>query len=162
MKSFTEFIDRKTRESKRQLGLLKKVVEQQGFTVKDHLDDDEPYVFIKNPNKSSFAGVRLYRVLDTLSFRIQKEETTEPYGRSYAIDVEEIYEDRLADKVKDEKAAKDVMKVIGEELKRFFMKSSEAEREIRNGEFDQDGDPLDKVVIKSTGTDYSNAIGSKN
>jgi hypothetical protein len=72
-----------------------------------------------------------------------------------------MYEDRLEDKEKDEKAAKNVMRAIGEELQRFFKKSSEAEKEIQSGEFEQDGDPLDRLVIKSTGTDYSNQIGNK-
>jgi hypothetical protein len=140
------------------LGLLKHVIEQQGFAVKDHLDDEEPYIYVKNPNKSSFDGIRVYKVLANIGFRVQKEESTHPYGKSYALDVEEMYEDLLEDDKKDSKAAENVMKMIGEELKRFFDRSAEAEKEIRSSEFDQDGDPLDKVVIKSSGTDYSNNI----
>jgi len=158
MKTFNEFIDRKSREIRKQLGLLKKVVEQQGFSVKDHLDDDEPYLYVKNPNKTSFDGIRVYKALGNIGFRVQKEEATHPYGKAYSLDVEEMYDDLLEDDKKDEKAAESVMKMIGEELKRFFDRSSEAEKEIRSSEFDQDGDPLDKVVIKSTGTDYSNTI----
>ena len=161
MITFNEFVDSKTRESKKQLSLLKKVIEQTGLSVKDHLDDEEPYLYVKNPSKASFDGIRLYKVLDSIGFRIQKEESTHPYGKSYALDVEEMYEDRLEDKEKDEKAAKNVMRAIGEELQRFFKKSSEAEKEIQSGEFEQDGDPLDRLVIKSTGTDYSNHIQNK-
>jgi len=158
MARFNEFIDRKTRESKKQLKLLKKVLENQDFQVKDHLDEEDPYIFVKNPNKSSFDGIRIYKKLDVISFRIQKEETTHPYGKAYSLDIEEMYEDRLVDGEDVKKAGKAVMKMVAEELKDFFEKSAEAEKEIRTSAFD---DPYSQVMVKTTGTDYSNLVHRK-
>lgn len=158
MTRFNEFIDRKTREAQRQLKLLKQVLERNELQVKDFLDEDEPYLFVRNPNKASFDGIRIYKKLDVISFRIQKEEATHPYGKAYLLDVEEMYADRIADGEGEKKAATEVMRMVAEEIKEFFAKSAEAEKDIRTAQFD---DPYSKVTIKSTGTDYSNLVHSK-
>jgi hypothetical protein len=79
-KSFGDFVDKKKRESIRQLALIGKVLEQGGFKVEtflggDHLDD--PYVFVNNPDDdSSFDGIRVYKLGSQIAFRIQKEAKT--------------------------------------------------------------------------------------
>lgn len=162
MKTFREFIDRKTRESKRQLTMIKKILEQDGVEIKDYLNEEEPYLYMKSPgNKVSFGGVRIYKVLGSLGYRVQKEENTHPYGKAYALPVEEMYDDYLEDDAKPKEAAEEVASGVIEELKTFFQKSAEAEKELNQGEFDRQGDALGKVMIKTTGTDYSNTVHSK-
>lgn len=159
---FNEFIDRKSRESKRQLNLIKKVLESEGMPVKDFLNDDEPFIFVGSPgDRVSFGGVRVYKVLDALGFRVQKEDKTHPYGKAYTLAIEQMYDDCLADKMEEKKAAKEVAKAVVKELREFFRKSAEAEKELRQGEFDTQGDPLGKVMVKTTGTDYSNTLHNK-
>lgn len=161
MLKFVEFIDRKEREAKKQLKILEKVLLQQGFKVKEHLANDDPYLFIINPEKDTFFdGIRLYKIGDQIAFRVQKEEKTEPFGRAYPCDVEEMFDDLVSD-FKPEEAAKKIMSAIKNEVNSFFKKSAIAERELRDAEFDRD--PFGKVVVRSDqfGMDYSNLTYSK-
>lgn len=161
MKSFVEYVDHKEREGRRHLRIVKKLLESEGFSVKDNLGSDEPYIFMAAPEKNvSFDGIRIYKIGSQLAYRIQKEEKTHPFGKAYPLDVEEMFDDLLADHRHPEAAGKEVIKAVTEEVKKFFTKTAEAEKELRNGEFDR-GDPLSRVVIKTTGTDYSNTIFTK-
>ena len=160
METFNEFVDKKVHEEKRQLKIVSKALQQGGFGVKEHIDEDEPYVFIlNNVAKLSFDGVRLYGIGGSLAYRVQKEERTHPYGKAYPLDLEEYYNDMISDNKKTEEAAKEIIKGVNEELKNFFVKSAKAEEEIQDRQV-QKSDPLGKVVIKSTGTDYSNTLHS--
>ncbi len=162
MATFREFVNRKQRESTKHLGLIKKTLEKQGMLVNDFLKEEDPYVFVKSNNqKLSFDGVRIYQIGGDMCYRIQKESKTHPYGKAYLLDVEGMYDDLISDRVKEEKAGKKVMKAIAEELKNFFRKSADAERELQSGEFERKNDPLGRTTVKSTGTDYSNQVSSK-
>src|ERR1017187_6959111 len=101
MRSFNEFVDKKTREAKKQLGIIEKVLHKNGLKVKSHLNDGtDPYVFIEDPTKQlSFGGVRIYKIGDSISFRVQKEEKTHPYGKAYQLDIEGMYKDLTSDDV---------------------------------------------------------------
>lgn len=162
-KSFGDFVNKKKREAIEQLGLVGQMLEKGGFKVQpflegeDHLDD--PYVYIQNPERdSSFDGVRIYKIGSQIAFRIQKESKTQPYGKAYPLDIEDMFHDFLSDDdADDDQAAQRVIESVVEEMKRFFKRSAKAEKEIRrNTEF---GDPSKgNVIVNSTGTDYSQQI----
>jgi hypothetical protein len=161
MLKFVEFINKKERESKHQLKIIEKVLIKDGFKVKEHLDNEDPFLYIYNPKKNTFFdGVRLYKVGDQIAFRVQKEERTEPFGKAYPMNVEEMFTDLISE-YKPEEAAKKIMGAIKTEVKKFFEKSAIAEREIRDKEFDRD--PWGKVVVRSSdfGMDYSNLTYQK-
>jgi hypothetical protein len=164
MKTFSQFVDKKTRKAKKHLQMIEKILTKQGMTIKNHLDEgDEPFLFLVSPlNKVSFGGVRIYQTGESVVYRVQKEEKTHPYGRAYRLDIQEMYEDLISDQINEEQAAKEVMQAIIKELQQFFEKSYEAERELRVGDYDRDGDPLGRVVARSTGTDYSNMVMGNN
>jgi len=163
MSTFREFVDKKTREAKKQLFTLDKVLKKEGVNTANHLEDDDPYLFVRSPGKLSFDGIRIYKIGDNIAYRVQKEEETHPYGKAYSLDVEGMYEDYISDDDYDEsKAGKEVMKSIVSEIRNFFNKSAEAENELRDGEFDKAGDPLGRVMMKSTGTDYSSKVTNSN
>ena len=154
---FLEFIDRKQREGKKHLKLIEKVLRKGGMEVYSHLEDEDPYVFVKSTNdKLSFDGIRIYEIGDMITYRVQKEEKTHPYGKAYLLDIEDMFNDYMSENMKEEEAGKHVMKSLVEELKKFFSKSAKAEQELKNS--DQAGTGL---IIKSGGTDYSNTILSK-
>ena len=159
---FVEFVDHKQREAKRHLSIIKKLLESQGFKVHNYLEGEEPYIFMDSPekNKVSFDGIRIYNIGTALCYRIQKEKTTHPFGKSYSLNIEEMFDDLLSDHRHPEAAGKEVVKAVTEEVKKFFSKTAEAEKELRSGEFDR-ADPLNRVMIKTTGTDYSSTIFSK-
>jgi hypothetical protein len=155
MKQFLEFIDRKQRESKTHLKLIEKCLIKGGLSVYSHLEDsDDPYIFVKSPNhKLSFDGIRIYEIGDMVAYRIQKEEKTQPFGKSYWLDVEDMFNDFMSENIKEEDAGKQVIESIIDEVKKFFSRSSKAEEEIRDS--GQDGTGL---IIKTGGTDYSTTV----
>ena len=132
MKTFKEFANRKERQSKKQLKIVKKLLESQGLQVKDHLDDDDPYLFLQKTNDSvSFGGIRIYKIGEQMAFRIQKQESTHPFGQAYPINIEEMFNDLMNDHHKPEEAGKQVIKYVVEEVKRFFDKTAEAEKDLK-------------------------------
>lgn len=159
MKSFTEFIDRKTRRARKQLGTVQKILKRDGLTVMDFLEDEEPYIFLKNPGGSlSFDGIRIYKIGGDLAFRVQKEDKTHPYGKAYMLDVEGMYNDLLSDSMGEQKAGEETIKAVTDELRKFFSKSSDAEKDLRSSEFDMKGDPMGSLTVNPQGTDYSNSV----
>lgn len=155
--TFIEFVDKKQREAKEQLQIVRKILEQNKFQVKDFTEDSEPYIYVVNPGGGlSFDGIRVYKIGNTLAYRVQREDRTHPYGKAYNLDLQEMFTDYMSEHMKKEEAGHKVARAVVHEVINFFKKSSEAEKEIASGEFD---DPMDKTAIRSTsGTDYSSKI----
>jgi len=163
-KNFGEFLDKKKRESLKQLHILEKLLITTGFRVQSYLneeDTEDPYIFCYNPKKNtSFDGLRIYSIGNTIAFRIQKESETHPYGSAYCLDLEKMYDDLMSDEdTTEEKAGKKVIQAVAKELNSFFNKSEEAEAEERqNGMYDSNG----TISVKSSAnTDYSSMITSR-
>ena len=165
-KSFGEFVDKKKRESIKQLGILKKILEHHGMRVDNYLNaesDDEPYIYCASPTKNgSFDGVRIYKIGDQLAFRVQKESKTHPYGSAYPLPIEEMFNDFLSDEGTDqEQAGKKVMEAVSKEIRRFFEKSLEAENDEREKNIEGE-ESNGNVSVRSTGgTDYSAQVYNK-
>lgn len=156
MQQFLEFIDRKQREAHKHLRLLEQLLRHGGMQVKDHIDEEDSYIFVKSPNtKLSFDGIRIYEIGNMIGYRIQKEEKTHPYGKSYRLDLEDMYNDYMSEGMKPEHAGKKVMHSVVEELKKFFDRSVKAESEMDSV---QDGGGL---ILKTGGTDYSSTVLNK-
>jgi uncharacterized membrane-anchored protein YjiN (DUF445 family) len=160
MGSFGQFVDKKTRAARKNLGVVERVLKTGGFDIKNHLEEEEPYLFLPSPTKrTSFGGIRIYKIGESIAYRVQKEEKTHPYGKAYRLDIKEMYDDLLSDdEMTEKKAAKEVIESVLKEFNKFFEKSCEADREMRDQDFDQQGDPLGRVMVRSTGTDYSNTL----
>lgn len=163
MSTFNEFVDGRQRRAKKQLKILGEVLKKQGMTVREFLDGDDPHIFLKsNQNGLSFDGIRIYKIGGDITYRIQKEEKTHPYGKAYILDVEGMWDDLIGDNVSEEKAGKKILEAVKEEFDSFFANSLIAEKKIRAGDFDKKGNPLGNVMLKSSGgTDYSNLVQSK-
>jgi hypothetical protein len=122
MKVFLEFIDRKQREAKRQLKIVEKSLRKGKLHVYSHIEDDDPHLFVKANNKKlSFEGIRIYHIGDGIAYRVQKLEKTEPYGKSYALNVEEMYNDFMSENMDEKEAAEKVMEAMVNEIKKFFL-----------------------------------------
>lgn len=151
MQRFVEFVDRKQRESRRQLRIVKKILERGDFDVKGHFEGDEPFVWVKSNNKKlPFEGVRVYQIGDQIAYRVQNLEGTEPYGRAYPLNIEQMFNDFMGENMSEEKAGERVIKAVVNEIEKFFKKSAEATEEIRTGQKDGVG-----TIVKTGGTDYS-------
>jgi len=154
MQQFLEFVDRKQRESKEHLKLVEKALRKGHMHVYAHLEDDDPHLFVKSPTKKlSFEGVRVYTIGDRVAYRVQKLEKTEPYGKAYSLNIEDMFHDFMSENMDEETAAKKVMESMVSELKKFFHKSERAEEEMRGG--DKDGVGL---IVKTGGSDYSSTV----
>ena len=171
--SFKSFLDKKNRDSLKELDLVEKMLKKHGFQVENHLEDaegdEDPYVFCySNSRESSFDGIRIYKIGSHLAFRVQKENSTHPFGRAYELNIEKLYNDFLEDEdVSEDKAGKKVIEAVVKEIRRFFTKSVEAERDERKSAFgdpsggSQPGGEVGNIAIKSQGIDYGNLINSK-
>lgn len=157
MKSFGEFVDKKTRESKRQLEIVEKVLHKEGLKTKSFLSESDPYIYIEDPSRQlTFGGLRIYNIRGSMAFRVQKEEKTHPYGRAYPLDIEGMYKDLTSDDKTETEAGKIVMKAIVQEVRSFFTKSGDAEKDLRNFQFDRDRDAVG--MTGDQGTDYSSTV----
>ena len=139
------------------------VLAKHNWEVEDFTENaEDPYIFVKAPKDQSvsFEGVRVYKIGKTLAFRVQNESETHPYGKAYMLDIEGMFNDLMSDAMDEEKSGNSVMSGIDEELKRFFKHSAEAEKELNKSDID-DKESLGKVMVRSTGTDYSNIVHSK-
>ena len=159
-RTFSEFLDKKQRDSLKQLGLIKLMLELKHFNTESFLensDDDDPYIYCPNPAKNtSFGGIRIYKVGDNFAYRVQKEAKTHPYGKAYPLNIEKMFQDLIGDEgINEEVAGGAVIEFLAKEIGSFFIKSKEAEQHAR-------GDEAGAVVIKSTGTDYSSFVLGKN
>lgn len=158
MEMFMEFVDRKQRESRRHLKLVEKLLKTNGLNAKGHFEDDDPYVFLKATHpRLSFEGVRIYEVGEMLAYRVVKEEKTEPYGKAYSLNMEEMFNDFMSDNdMEEEQAGKKVIEGVVNELKKFFDKSANAEKELKDSDLDGGG-----VILRTGGTDYSSLVFNK-
>ncbi len=162
MTTFLEFVDKKQRDAAHQLKIIKQILEQHDFHVDSYLDAEDPYVFVKSPNSNlSFGGIRIYKVGNTIAYRVQKDKRTHPYGNAYNLDLEEMYNDLLSDEMDPQKAGSEVIKGVINEIKKFFDNSKKAEKDLQNLEFDADKDPLGRVMVRPNSLDYSSMIHSK-
>jgi hypothetical protein len=156
MYCFLEFVDRKERESRKHLKLVEKALKNAGLKVENYIDQDDSYLFVNTTNPDTpFEGVRVYEIGNSLAYRIQKEKETEPYGKAYLLDLEEMFHDFMSENMKEEKAGKKVIDSLVNEIKQFFDRSAKAESEILGKERDK------TVILKTGGTDYSGMVVSK-
>lgn len=156
MEQFLEFVDRKERESRRHLKIVSKALKSAGMNVYEHIDHEDSYIFVKAKNEElSFEGIRIYEIGDSLAYRVQKEKDTEPFGKAYPLNLEEMFNDLMGENMKEEQAGKEVVKGVVKEIKEFFKKSAKAQSEIDDSAYER------PVVLKTGGTDYSGMVVGK-
>lgn len=154
MQQFLEFIDRKQRQDIDDLETVAKALKKGKLDVKEHLNEDQPYLFVKANNKKlSFEGIRVYKIGKHVAYRIQRLEKSEPFGKTYALNLEDMFNDYMSDGMSQEEAGQKVIESLSEEVKKFFKKSEKAEEEMRTGQKDGLG-----LIIKTGGTDYSSTV----
>lgn len=166
-KNFGDFVNKKKRETIKQLQTLKNVLEQSGMKVENFLNPDkneDPYIYCVSPTKNgSFDGIRIYKIGNIIAFRIQKESKTHPYGSAYSLPIEEMFNDFLSDEgSSQEEAGKKVIESVVKEIVKFFDKSLQAESEERKNQI-EDEQSNGSVAIRGTGgTDYSSLVYNRN
>lgn len=159
--TFGEFLTKKRHDAVKKLDLVRKMLESQGFRINNFLeedfDDNEPYIYCFNPVQSpdSFEGIRIYKIGEQIAFRTQKQDKTHPYGKAYSIPIEELFEYFL-EEMDEKKAGEEVIKIVAKEIKKFFEKAIRAEQELSSLDL-----ASDNVLVRTTGTDYSDNVFNK-
>lgn len=151
---FSSFVDIKTNKARKELGVIRDVLKEGGVEVKDFLKGEDPHLYVPSTKKSlDFGGVRVYKIGSTIAYRIQNDSDTQPYGMSYPLDVEGMFEE-LVGEMGEEDAAEEIKKAVAEEINHFFEKSLEAQDEIGPQPFD----PQSKIVAGGRAGDLSNMM----
>jgi len=151
---FSSFIDKKNARAREELEIIRDILKDGGLKVQDFLKSDSPYIFLSSPQEGlNFEGVRIYKVGSNLAYRIQNENSTEPYGQAYSLDLEDIFSDLVSD-MSGEKAADKIKEAVVDEFKNFFKKSSEAQQELNS----TPGDPQSKIMVNGSAGDISNTM----
>lgn len=151
---FSSFLDKKNKQARKELEIIRDVLKEENFKVEDFLCDETPYLFLKSTEDGlDFDGVRIYKIGSEIAYRIQKESKTAPYGASYPLNIEDEFGDLITD-MDEEKAAEQLKKAIKEEFKNFFKKSVKAQEEINSGSLD----PNSKIIIGNSHGDLSNTM----
>lgn len=163
IKSFGSYVDKRKRDSLKELKLVEKLLKKQGLKVENFLenkDGEDSYLFCHSPIKhGSFEGIRIYKIAEKIAFRVQKESETHPYGRAYPLPIEEMFQDFLEDEnISEEKAGKKVIEAVVREIRKFFEKSVEIEKDQRNSSSEDGAESQGAVSIRQSGQDYSNLV----
>lgn len=137
---FNKFLEIKNREVKKQLEIIKKVLESKKLKVESFFDGESPYIFVRSPISLPFEGLRIYKIGSNIAYRIQNENTTQPYGKSYDLNIENAFSDLITD-MTEEEAGKVVIESLAKEIESFFKESEKAQQELSVVSF-QKSDPM--------------------
>lgn len=142
IKTWNEFVDYKVRDVFKKLKIVGALLQKGHFKVEDFIHEDEdPYIFVHTPKKYdlSFGGIRIYSIGEGLAYRVQNEKDTHPYGESYNLDIEAMWNDLLSEYGDEEKCGKKIISALYSEILHFFKHSADAEQKLPAGDV-QSGD----------------------
>lgn len=153
---FSSFLDIKNRKTKKELSIIKEILSN-SFTVEDFLDKENSYIYLRSNEDSPFQGVRIYKIGSNFAYRIQNEKETEPYGKAYPLNLEEIFNDIIPD-MSEEEAGEVIANALVEEFSNFFKKSLEIQKDFMIGKINKSDDPSSTIITSSNSGDFSNSI----
>ena len=170
MQTFLEYAIHRVRQNEpKKLKNLYKLLKQGGLVVIDrsHVEHD-PHLWVQaHPKPEEFDGIRVYLLGNICAFRVQKLETTEPYGKSYLMDLQKMYDDiieDMGDKAFEEpdKAMKRLIKEVADKIRKFYYDSIKDEEEFLQTQLDGPvrSDIGGATILPNSGFDYSSAVYS--
>lgn len=151
---FSSFLDKKSNEMRRQLGIIKQIISGSELKVEESLNHKDPYLFVSSNEKGLDFGVRIYKVGSDVAYRVQRRKDTQPYGESYPLNLESCFSDLISD-MKEEEAAEKIKKAVVNDIKLFFKKSLEAHDELLSSGSD---DGTGRIIISAGNGDLSNSM----
>jgi|694.fasta_scaffold23718_5 hypothetical protein len=153
---FFDYVNRRLLNSKRKLKIIHKMLNSAKVKSKLSIKNtDDPHLFVYSTDPGcDFEGIRIYAIGSNIAFRIQNRSDTHPYGKSYLLDFENVFNTFMSKKdAKAEDSGKEVMKHFVEEIKKFFKMSADAQNNFDKSD--------NKLMLRNTGTDYSSNVYSK-
>jgi hypothetical protein len=171
MQTFLEYaIHRvKTFEPKR-LHNLYLALKKGGLAVINRIhQQNDPHLWVQaHPQPEEYRGLRIYLLGNICAFRVQKLEKTEPYGKSYLLDLQEMYDNILED-LGEEEDNKDpnmamniLIKQMCDKIRKFYIDSIKDEEEFLSAQLNgpERQDIGGAAILPVTGIDYSSQVYS--
>lgn len=156
---FNKFLEYKNKETKKQLEIIKKLLESKNFKVKSFFDIESPYLFVKSFVSLPFDGIRIYKVGSNIAYRIQNESETQPYGKSYPLDIEKAFSDLVSD-MNEEEAGQEIINSLGKEIVSFFKESEKSQQELNLNSFEKSDPSISIQNIESPNKLQNPRVGS--
>jgi hypothetical protein len=165
---FSSFLEIKNKNTIKELKILKEILSK-NFEIKSFLKLEDPYIFVKSNKDLEFEGVRIYKIGSNWAYRIQNESDSEPYGKAYPLNVEEMFQELIPDNTEEE-AGEFIAKSLIEEFNNFFSISYKIQNELGAGTIklnlsepnitsnDNLSNVDPQVVVGSNSGDFSNSI----
>lgn len=163
MKTFLEYqVHRIKQDNPKRLQTLKKCLVKSGLFVDDFTEGDDCHIFVTaKPSPQEFEGIRIYCLGNICSYRVQKLKDTEPYGKSYLLDLQKTFDDILEEKgmkASNKDCVEALIERIGKEIRDFFAQSMKDEDEYYQSEIGSD--PAGSMVLPAYSQDYSSSVYS--
>jgi len=166
MITLQEFYNVLDDQKKTDLETLLRIFRSDGLKVHEFLDrKKDPYIYVFNPlNDLSFQGISVYKHGDILCYRPQRYQDSQPYGAAYLVKMQDIYDDLIYKEKEKSRALSVLCKKLCKDVRSFFRQSKGAEDSIMKSQMrsPSDIDGTGQIVIRNTGTDYSDKIYSTN
>jgi len=171
MQTFLEYaINRvKTFEPQR-LHSLFLALKKGGLAVINRIhQQNDPHIWVQaHPQPEEYRGIRVYLLGNICAFRVQKLENTQPYGKSYLLNMQEMYDDileNMGEKADDKDPAKAVeilIKQVSDTIRKFYIDSIKDEEEFLSAQLDGPSrqDIGGAALLPVTGIDYSSTVYS--
>ena len=148
---------------------LFKLLEKGGLVVTDRThEENDPHIWVQaHPKPQEFDGIRVYLLGNICAFRVQKLPTTEPYGKSYLIDLQGIF-DKILEKMGNDakkdskKAVKELVQAVAKKIKSFYFDAIRDEEEFVQDQLygPERTDVGGAALVPSSGFDYSMKVYS--
>lgn len=149
--TFLEYVNKKQRDAIRELQVVKRILKHGGLEVASHLHakDDDPFLFVYNPETAPDFGLRVYKLGgEDIYYRPQKKEKTHPWGEAKTLDVKGMFEDITSEEQDEEKAAKEIIKAVADQIRKCFKMNAKAEKDHKKSLGDKS--PLGSVAVRSS------------
>ena len=170
MKTFLEYQLHRVKDYEPQrLHNLFKALQKGGLAAIDMTNAPrDPHIWVQAHSKpEEYDGIRVYLLGDICAFRVQKMKNTEPYGKSYSLDLQQMFDDILDDmgsKAKDHmnEAVDKLIAEISARIRKFYMDSIKDEEEFLTNQLDGvDRDDIGgAALVPNSGIDYSSTVYS--
>jgi hypothetical protein len=143
---------------------LYRLLKAGGLVVVDKTNEqNDPHLWVQaHPTPQEFSGIRVYLLGNICAFRVQKLETTEPYGKAYLMDLQGIF-DKILEKMgnkaqkSSKEAVKELIKSVSGEINAFYHDSIKDEEEFVQDQLygPERSDVGGAALVPSSGFDYS-------
>ena len=170
MKTFLEFAVHRVRDYEpERLHDLFRLLQKGGLVAIDRThQQNDPHIWVQaHPKPQEFDGVRVYLLGNICAFRVQKLATTQPYGKSYQLDLQEMFNKILERMGNDAKtnmklAVKELIKKVAEKIIGFYQLAIQDEEEFMQDQLygPERTDVGGAALVPSSGFDYSMKVYS--